>query len=361
MRMKEEGFSIIELLVAMAVFVMAIAGASNVFLGVLTQFKQQSRIAESGMEDIMGLEILRRDIEHAGYGIPYNIPAGVVYIEAGDAYDDAPSNAPRAIVDGAGVNGSDYLVVKALNVAYANGNNVSQNWTHLQSGDVKLNGLSGQNFNDSDEVIVINPGTSLANMRTLVVDAGNTFATTYNNTGGFAPTAGATTHIIYGVDPVNAQMPFNRSDIYITDGTNPYLSGTTVPGKCAAGTGVLVKAEVSQADGSLFEYPLIDCVADMQVAYQMDTDANMIIDNTVNTLNGLTAQQIRTMLKEVRVYILAHEGQMDRNYTHGVNTVTVGETIGAFLCGRNFNLATIANWANYRWKVYTMVIRTSNL
>jgi len=349
MRIREKGFSIIELMVAMAVFVLAIAAASNVFLAVLTQFKQQTKIAESGMEDIIGLEILRRDIEHAGYGLPYNIPAGVVYAEAGDGYDDAPNNPPRAVVDGALANGSDYLVIKAVNVA---GNDVAQNWTHLDQNGVKLNGLSGQVFNDSDRVIVINPGTSLANLRTLVVN-GAAFGTLYGITGAFVP-SGPAENIIYGIDPANIRMPFNRADYFI--------SAANVPSRCAPGTGVLVKGEVSQVNGSMQTFPLIDCVADMQVVFQRDTNGDGAIENTTDTLAGLTAQGIRTTLKEIRVYILAHEGQMDRNYIHGVNTVNVGETLNAVFYGRqNFDLTAINNWTNYRWKVYSMVLRPGNL
>ncbi len=346
--MREQGFSIIELMVAMAVFVLTIAAASNVFLSVLTQFKQQSKISESSMDDMIGLEILQRDIENAGYGLPWIIPVGVAYNETVIGYDDAPSNPPRGIVsgNGAGVNGSDYLVIKAVNVV---SNNVAQNWTWLQAGPVSLNGLSGQSFDVNDNVMVISPGTSTADARTLVVN-GLAFATTYGATGSFVP-SGLATNIIYGVDPGNMRMPFNRADYFI--------SNANVPSRCAPGTGVLVKGEVSQVNGSLTTYPLMDCVADMQVVYQTDANGDMMTDGQTNNMVLLSAQQIRTTVKEVRVYILAHEGQLDRNFTYLTNPVTVGE----FGLGQSFDFTVIpiTNWPNYRWKVYTMVVRLDNL
>ena len=69
----EAGFTMVELMVTMVVFVLAIAAASQIFTKLLTQFKQQSKIAETNIEGIVGLDLLRQDIEHAGLGLPWNI------------------------------------------------------------------------------------------------------------------------------------------------------------------------------------------------------------------------------------------------------------------------------------------------
>ena len=82
--------------------------------------------------------------------------------------------------------------------------------------------------------------------------------------------------------------------------------------------------------------PLIDCVADMQVIYRLDTNNDGTIDSTVNDISGLTAQQIRDRVKEVRVYILSHEGQSDRSFRYRNSTITIGE----FGLGRTFNLSS---------------------
>jgi hypothetical protein len=64
-------------------------------------------------------------------------------------------------------------------------------------------------------------------------------------------------------------------------------------------------------------------------------------------------------VKEVRVYILSHEGQSDRAFKFASSMITVGE----FGLGRTFNLsATIGlGWENYRWKVSTIVVKPRNL
>jgi len=364
---RETGFTLIELLITMVIFVLVIAAGSQIFTGLLTQFKQQSKIAETNIEGIVGLEILKQDIEHAGYGLPWVIPSGVTYSEASSSpastYNDA-SNPPRAILtgNGIGLNGSDYVVIKAINVAR---NDTSQKWTRLQAASpyVRTWTPSRENLAAGDSVIVLSPGATEINSRTLVVN-GTTFSTTYSNvtSSPWPPTDVMEAHVVYGVDPDTSplRMPFNRADYFILN--------ANVPQRCAPNTGVLEKVVVNQNGGGLTNYlPLLDCVADMQVIYGLDNDEDGdFVDGTgtppdgySDDISGLTAQQIRTRVKEVRVYILAHEGQYDRNYTYPNTAITVGE----FGLGSNFNLATTigANWQNYRWKVYTVVVKPNNL
>ncbi len=110
-------------------------------------------------------------------------------------------------------------------------------------------------------------------------------------------------------------MPFNRADYYVS-------TSVTRPGRCAPGTGILMKAVVNQLDGGFSgsSLPLLDCVADMQVVTYLDTDLNGQAETPSTGLSVAAgpgaAQTIRDQLKEVRVYILAHEGQRDTSYTH---------------------------------------------
>ncbi len=96
----------------MVIFVFTIAAATNIFVPLLTQFKQQSKVAETQIEGIVGLDLLRRDIEQAGFGLPWNIATAVTtatYSEASgnvspltfppSDYNDAP-DPPRAILSG---------------------------------------------------------------------------------------------------------------------------------------------------------------------------------------------------------------------------------------------------------------------
>jgi len=355
----EAGFTLVELMITMVVFVLAIAAASQIFTGLLTQFKQQSKIAETNIEGIIGLEILRQDLEHAGYGLPWSYPIALTGYGEAAPYNDTATSPPRAILSGnnIGANGDDYLVIKSVNVAR---NDPSRKSTRLISTApyVRTWTPSDENLQTNDRVMVIRGGAG-ARLRELVTNGG-TFYTTYgvngaNLTPPWQPTDNTDNRIVYGINDNSASvpsMPFNRADYSI--------SAANVPQRCAAGTGVFVKAAVNHGGGPNNILPLLDCVGDMQVIYRMDTNADGTIDTTTDDITALTAQQIREQVKEVRVFVLAHEGQRDPNYTYPTNPVTVGEPA---ILGSSFNFITrgITNWQNYRWKIHTIVVKPENL
>jgi prepilin-type N-terminal cleavage/methylation domain-containing protein len=373
---KESGFTLVELLITMAIFVLTIAAASEIFVPLLTQFKQQSKIAETQIQGLAGLEILRKDLEQAGFGLPWVIPSGVSYSEGSSSttspilapndpkIDDASSNPPRAIVsinNVAGLGGSDYLVIKATSLAT---NDVAAKWTYVVGasgggGSVKSWGSSLEDLKSNDRVIVLIPMRGENNQR-ILVNNGSTFSVLFSSSfpDAFSPATEDDLYLIYGVDPdTDLRMPFNRADYYIRK-----VSGTIIPDRCAPSTGILMKSVINHANGNRGPgIPLLDCVADMQVTFGVDNDGDGDFepsvggstDNYIDDITGLTAQEIREQVKEVRVYILAHEGQRDINYTHSTSTVTVGD----FGLGRNFDLTTITDWQKYRWKVYTVIVK----
>jgi prepilin-type N-terminal cleavage/methylation domain-containing protein len=377
---QETGFTLIELLITMVIFVLVIAAGSQIFTGLLTQFKQQSKISETNIEGIVGLEILKQDIEHAGYGLPWNviITDGSIVDSDGDGnlwedlstysegtanpfnLNDTPSNAPKAIVSANNAtftnpndifDGSDYLVIKGVNNAR---NDACQKWTTQNSSDTKRTwGSASEDLINTDRVIIMFPGSTDLNSRSLVVSGGN-YLTTFSSTASFAPSNATDTHIIYGINSSSASFPirpFNRSDYFIE------RPATNMPQRCAPNTGVLYKESLNHdLGGTLNPLPLLDCVADMQVVYRRDTDGDGTIDNTTDDISALTALQIREQVKDVRVYVLAHEGQRDANYNHTPTTIYVGDpAIGG---GRNFDIGTNVN---YRWKLYTLAVKPNNL
>jgi len=372
---KQSGFTMVELLITMGIFVLAIAAISGVFIPLLSQFKQQSRAAETQIEGIVGVDILRRDINSAGYGLLWGIPSGVTYQEAANApastYNDATTGIPRGILSGDNITatgiltGTDYLVIKATNIAL---NDAAPKWTdvlvHSGGGKtVRSWGSSVEDLNTNDRVIVLNPHS-----RTLSTD-GTNFTAQFNfaNFPDAYLTTTNVTYVVYGVDTpsgTNLRMPYNRADYFVRT--------VGVPVRCAPNTGVLTKAIVSQVDGTLTSgaTPLLDCVADMQVDYWLDTNGDGSIEwPPLNDISGLTAQQIRDQLREVRVYIVAHEGQHDPNFDFSQNNtredLRAVESLGASSRTLTFtNLKTRVGdpaYKQYRWKLYTIIAKPRNL
>lgn len=375
---RQQGFTMVELLITMVIFVLTIAAASSIFVPLLTQFKQQSKIAETSIEGIVGIDILRRDIEQAGFGLPWNIPAAVTYNEGSATPtaglpltnnvlidDSAANNPPRALASVNNALSPDYFVVKGTSVPI---HNAAIKWTHVVhtaagADEVKIWGSPIEDLIDGDRAIALIPSRGSApQSQRILVHNGGAFSVTFNSTtfpAAFAPGSSGDLYLIYGVNPsFDLRMPFNRGDYYVK------TTGTTIPPRCAPGTGILMKSLIVHGNMAGYapgdrgpETPLVDCVADMQVFFRLDTDGDGNIDGPLDDISGLTAQEVREQVKEVRMYILTHEGQKDITYTYPDNTVTVGEGGN----GRTVDLSSITDWENYRWKVYRLVVQPNNL
>jgi len=64
---KEAGFSLIEVMIVLAIMGLIMTAAFSSFIRTMRHSGQQSDIADTRMETGVGLEVLRRDIEHAGF------------------------------------------------------------------------------------------------------------------------------------------------------------------------------------------------------------------------------------------------------------------------------------------------------
>lgn len=360
---KQSGFSLIELLIATVILAIVVMMSSDLFTIVIAQSGQQTKVAGSGMDSLIALRTLRYDIEHAGYGLPerFQDPAAMDYSEA-DAlcipaknYNDSVAGVPRSIVLGknAGLNGSDYLVIKStiIGSTIPGKGNTAQKWTYIIQGSKPHQWGSpsadpAKDLFNGDRVIVIKPKLDPNSQNELIMN-GAVFFTTYKDDfpPEFSPQKPGERFIIYGVDPnTDLRRPFSRADYYISR-----VAGDISP-SCAPNTGTLYKATLNQNNDLLTAMPIMDCVADMRVIFRRDTNGDGFADATTDNLAGLTAQQIRESIQEVRVDILAQEGQRDPSYTHTPSTISVG--------GASFNLATTigTGWQNYRWKVYTITV-----
>jgi prepilin-type N-terminal cleavage/methylation domain-containing protein len=398
---REDGFSLTELLVAMSVFLFVMAAATGIFIPIVGQVKQQGSLAETNIEGAVGLELLRMDIEHAGYGVPWSFQEGISYDEAvsfpASAFNDAPHNTPRPVFSSNNMtfprpnsifNGADYLVIRSTIVGNSD---AAQRWTYIREGGNPRTWGSGD-LQNGEGVIVMRPQAGDRKIKELVV-GGGAFFTAYSSSSfpaAFSPSRPSESFLIYGVSPSTpVRMPFNRADYFVHrfDEADIYI----VPHRCARNSGVLEKAVINNtlnADGGrVTNYlSLLDCVADFQVVFGVDTTnpPDGVIDcytnDLGNLLNPVGAQDIRDRVKELRLHILVQEGRYDINYSLDLNAYNTGlsPAIGCPTCirvgrgnamncsgeavlGRDFDLATIPDWQHYRWKVYTLVVRPDNL
>jgi prepilin-type N-terminal cleavage/methylation domain-containing protein len=385
MRKDQNGFTLIEVLVAIAILGIIMVMNAQLMQDLIRGSSRQNAIVTTQFETALGLELMRTDIENAGFGLADDI-SGISYIEV-DAtetpafqYNDATANVPRALVHSNNgstgapaaqnyIANSDYLVIKSPAVGE---NAAAKKWTYITTTAIHewdtVNINNDLDMEAGDHMIVINPRTAPREASRLIrnVSSPDPFSVHFTRVyasldGAFHPIATGERYLAYGVNRNGAtelRMPFNRADYFVrrrtTSNDNP---------NCAPGTGTLVKATVNHADGLLTEMPLITCVANMQVIFRLDTNNDGIPDTTAGTtptLPVLTAMQIKEQVKEVRVYILAHEGPRDNGYQLPAanRTVNLGDTAAL---GRSVDLLSDvvgdATWANYRWKVYTLFVK----
>ncbi len=299
MKMDDKGFSLVELIIVTAIFVVVIAISSDAFLSIQRHVGTQSRLAQSNIDGVIGLEILRSDLEAAGYGLFWS-PAtdtngNLVTVTFSEADANPPQNAynltngiPLPVQSGNDsmlndpslqLNGTDYLVLRGTTLPH---NNASQRWSYMTRQITfstmssafptgypkKLNSWASNNFTANDRVVVLT-GTedkNPANHRKLVT-SGTTFFTQFSdaNLNGFQPappvmppiphplTVDSPASFIYGVDDnTDLRMPYNRADYYVR---RPDAGDNRTPLRCAPGTGILFKAVVGHASGVQAEYP----------------------------------------------------------------------------------------------------------
>lgn len=399
-----KGFTLVEMVIVMAVFILVIAISGDVFRIVLQQSSKVFRSEESNIEGIVGLEILRHDLQQAGYGL-YTETLSSAYTGEADVapastYNEADTTGPpRALVAGDNLisisdttsvsgttfsirDGSDYLVLKGLTLGR---NAASQKWTYLENGSSgvapRVWGSGAENLSSSDYVMLMRRSITQTGKTLAVVPDGSNFYREYNSSTMTAFKQYSTNtneYVVYGLSSSQPRMPFNRSDYFVA------RPSTSVPDLCAPNSGTLYKTVVNHNGGALSYLPLLDCVADMQVVLGWDltigttaTGQDGMIDtwsSPSSTITGLPSCAgsatpatvkaamddpvlLASALKIVKVYILAQVGRKDPGYT-SPSPITVGDT-NELSITRSYALAT--NKLNYHWKVYRIVVRPKNL
>lgn len=386
------GFSLAELLIVMVIFIVVIMISSQAFEKIISSASKEVKTSDSNVQGIVGLEMMRSDLEHAGFGLPWTLDFTANFAESDvdlswlakgidpKTFNDInntsadPLKVPRAIQSAAATgatnaweNGRDYLVIKSN---YVGLNKTAKKFSYVNYSTslksyLKVTNDVNEDFIADDRVITLNAndrkliGTDLTHFSFTVpamTDGKFVVPTDYQ------PGSADLNYLVYGVNSASdLAFPYNRIDYYIKRPSDV----KDIPSRCAPGTGILYKALLNHAGSSrgVTQYPLLECIADMQIVYSVDTNTSGAVDfhGGEDILTGLSAAQIRQQLKEVRVYVLTHEGQIDRSYNYPNNLITVGE----FGAGRDYDVSTLGGigttWQNYRWKVYTLVVKPKNI
>ncbi|GAB6071803.1 hypothetical protein JCM14244_01800 [Venenivibrio stagnispumantis] len=315
--MNNKGLTLTELLVTIIIIIVVLGAAYLTYIKILKGFKQESEKTATQIENIVGLEMLRLDLEHIGYGIPKD--ENNLIIE----WKDDPDKTKRSLTLRMTLNNTNqktrgYLISQCnssnkLNITYDGREDKSNNYVVLiKAEDRSFVDKAADISNiscESDKVYIAFP------IRDEV----------YNGTSN-ACSVSYCEKITY---KLSEETNKNNEDSVKRCNPNTY--------------NLIRRVGTSNTGGK----PVLNCVADWTVTF----------DTTDNDLS--TNDKIRTNLKAINVYILVQEGKYDREYTFKPDT---SDNSGSYMLtddGQALKLPQ--DYQHYRWKVLKIKVKPMDL
>ena len=303
------GYTIVEILVTMVIVSIIIGIAFYSYNKLTVNLRSQSSSTESSMDKLVGLELVRLDIETAGYGIAVN-------------ETDPPvewDNASGALV---------------LRSTMNNTKSETFGWVFLKC-------QLGLQWNSSSVLALDERGDTTNNSLVFLDYRGKlAFSTSTSTT---CPHDGH--YIGY---PIDSSVPSGCTNQTCTKIAYT-LSSTQNLNTCAAGTKNLLR-KVGSGNGT----PVLNCVADWELRFGLDTDGDGGVDSVVDGTSIPTAHDdVRDQLKYISFYALVQNSQFDRNYNYGNNVTVDGITLSF--------PGSCTKCPNYHWKVINKTIKFMNL
>jgi prepilin-type N-terminal cleavage/methylation domain-containing protein len=363
------GFSLVELLVTMAIFGILMTGIFQAYIAQMQNTTREYGIAESDIDRQVGQGIIYRDIFMAGYGLADDygglFTPWALQSEDGGPNSTDPPDTLTLMGTALGMNSQ-----QAQHWSFAT--NVSgADFQPYQWRDALNNADARENLQNSDMVIMIEPGSKrLLTEDTATIpwppwlykyiDGDDDITTAADNhlvtSDGSNLNPVTNNAVIYGLYkdgslPV-ATLPYYAVRYYITD---------QLGDGCVTGARNLLRAESRTSATPDNGEAVIPCVADFQVALGLDTDNDRDIDlwhdGGVTAGEGYDPARLNRSLRQVRVYALTQIGDPDRFYTYPSSTIYVGdESLGI---GRPFSLSD--EQRRYRWRVIRFVAVPRNI
>ena len=336
----KKGFSLIELLVTIVIILLVLGGAYITYITILKGFFKETTSIETQIETSVGTELLRLDIEHAGFGL-------------GSYQPDLPIE----------LNNSQFIVRTNLNSTnIIKDNSAKPVYWALLSCD-----YSGYSKDITEEGDIENiPSSENANYLYLSA-LDKKFISTSTNLA--CPQKGG-----YNITGKMLVIPYDST---ATNGCNNQfcykiiykLSSTQDLKNCNSNTRNLLRAV-----GKSFGEPLLNCVSSIKYTFDIDTDENGTVDLPdssfenldVNATNGVEAQEIRNLLKKVNIYILVQEGKEDgsfnfTNYKTCSTAPTDSRLSDKCVEAGDQELPLPKNFEHYRWKVIKLSVKPMDL
>ncbi len=307
--MRQKGITLIELTIVLAILGIILTAILQVYLTILKSYKRETSISYTNIEKLISLELMRKDIEMAGFGVPKNI-------------------------DPIGYNGS--LLTIRSTVLFKNDSTKCFGYSDY-------NGLRLFSLDSAD---ISSTNCYNTNFCYLKLDTDYTLEENCTDITSL-PTNG--TYLLFGVLDYNnctLSQPYNQIEYS--------LSTTGLLSTCAPNTFELAREEVKANGITGTAQPILDCVKEFKVAFGLDTNGDGNINSWSTTL---PTGQVRDQVREVRVLILYHEGKRDMNFTYNQGTIYLNATSTLQLA----SFTPVGDELHYRWKLIRFSVTPMNL
>lgn len=357
---RNSGMSLIEILVVIVIILIVLAGAINMFKKVILSQKATISASSSQLPVAIAYEIIRKDIEMAGFGLPWSLEDNLQTGEPSkyNNFKDNDQKYPRGLVisNGTGEGGSDILIIKS---SMANiDKKVCRKYGMLSydflNSTWKASSLSNENFNDQDRCIAITLSTRK------LISSGTNLCFTCNNppnelTDKLVP---GSVYLIFGVHDSPCSFPYNRVDYKLA-------KPDTLPARCNPNTYELYRSEVSQNTGNFSSIPVLDCVADFKVFAGVDKNNNgsiTWIEDSSYLCNDCSSNEksASEYTRKVKQVVMLITYQVGNRYPYIV-TESPAFNIKTPLGNITIDLSKISDYQYYKWNVLKITADPINL
>ncbi|WP_022851354.1 PilW family protein [Limisalsivibrio acetivorans] len=311
-----KGFSLVELLVVLGISGILITALYTTYIKLYSGYKQGTKIVESQVEGIINSEIIRTDIQNAGFGI-------------GDGETKTGTTNPLYPIEWDGTNLTIYSTYNRLD-------NKTHGYALLKCIDNVTNDICEIESDKRDPAHY---------------DGLKVISTINDN------------EISYVLGTVTSPDFYALGFPYDDSGVNPdkyvaipyFLSKdcngddvSDLAARCNPNTDVLCRGTV----------PLVDCVADVRAfaGYIDNATGDIIYDEFSNIGNSDLNDVHRFML-----YVLVQEGQRDNDFDFGRDTMVGQFNFSGDNISDSVSLDLPDGGENYRWNIINVDVKTLNI
>ena len=369
---KQNGFSLVELMVGLVIGLLAALVIMNVFGVFEKQKRSTTGSSDAQTNGAIALYNLQRDVQTAGYGLPvfsadvspYNCPINTSIDHDSNAASPVIDLSPVVIADGVGQNGSDAISIR-------NGDSMK--------GGISVDMQAGTSTNVAQ--VDNNIGCAVNDMA-LIINQSGTDVRNLN-----CSMTKVTALTAPAITPVKITL---ASTTNVAVGNSLSCLGVWNEFQYAVNANVLTKTGSLDAAGvpNVAAVPIVTDIVNVQAQYGITAAPNFAlpepytnqITQWVNATGAFASAALtkenRNRIRAVRIAVVARNGLLENtNVTSACSSLTAASPTG--LCAWEgvpvggaitvsspapaIDLTADANWQRYRYRVYESITPIRNI